>query len=41
MKDALHLSIRILLSDLPENANILCVGAGTGAELIYLSVSLS
>jgi len=37
MKDALHLSIRILLSELPENANILCVGAGTGAELLYLS----
>jgi len=37
MKEVLHLSIRILLSELPENANILCVGAGTGAELIYLA----
>jgi len=37
MKDALHLSIRVLLSELPEDANILCVGAGTGAELLYLS----
>lgn len=37
MKDALHLSMRILLSDLPENSNILCVGAGTGTELLYLA----
>ncbi|QUM84779.1 MULTISPECIES: class I SAM-dependent methyltransferase [unclassified Moritella] len=37
MKDVLHLSIQVLLSDLPENANILCVGAGTGAELMYLA----
>lgn len=37
MKDALHLFIRILFSDLPENATVLCVGVGTGAELIYLA----
>jgi len=37
MKDALHLSIHILLSDLPDNANILCVGVGTGTELLYLA----
>ena len=37
IKDALHLCIRVLLSNLPSNARILCVGAGTGSELIYLA----
>ena len=37
IKDTLHLCIRMLLSDLPENAHILCVGVGTGSELIYLA----
>lgn len=37
IKDALHLCSRFFISELPENANILCVGVGTGAELIYLA----
>lgn len=33
----LHFLIRLVLDDLPANSNILCVGAGTGEELIALS----
>ncbi|RYG73433.1 class I SAM-dependent methyltransferase [bacterium] len=37
MRDVLQLSIRILFSDLPPDAHILCVGVGTGLELVDLA----
>ena len=37
IKDALFLLTRMVLSDLPAQANILCVGVGTGAELKALA----
>lgn len=37
IRDALHLLISAIFADLPADARILCVGAGTGHELIYLA----
>ena len=37
LPEALHFLIRLILADLPVNARILCVGVGTGTELINLA----
>lgn len=37
MRDALNLILGATLSELPADARILCVGAGTGSELIHLA----
>lgn len=37
LRDALHLLIGGAFAPLPVTARILCVGAGTGAEIIYLA----
>ena len=37
IRDALHLLIGAVFSDLPANARILSVGAGTGAEILDLA----
>jgi tRNA (cmo5U34)-methyltransferase len=36
-REALFSFIRLILSELPANARILCVGAGTGTEIIALA----
>ncbi len=37
VRDALNLLIRMVLSELPADARILCIGVGTGKELIDLA----
>lgn len=37
MRDALHLIVGAIFSQLPAGARILCVGAGTGLEVAYLA----
>jgi tRNA (cmo5U34)-methyltransferase len=37
MRDGLDMSLRMVLSELPDDARILCVGVGTGRELIHLA----
>ena len=35
--DNMHFLIRLVLADLPDNARILCIGVGTGAEILALA----
>jgi tRNA (cmo5U34)-methyltransferase len=37
IRDGLHFLLESIFADLPADARILCVGAGTGAELSYLA----
>jgi len=37
LRDLLNLFTKVILSGQPEEARILCAGAGTGADLIYLA----
>ncbi len=37
IRDGLHFMLESIFADLPADARILCVGAGTGAELAYLA----
>jgi len=37
ISDYLHFLIRLVLADLPPRARILCVGVGTGAEIVSLA----
>lgn len=37
IRHCLHLLLGSMFSELPEDANVLCVGVGTGDELIYLA----
>ena len=41
LRDTLHLLTRLILADLPVNSRILCIGVGTGLELIYLALEFS
>lgn len=39
LRDALHLFVSAIFAELPAKARILCVGAGTGAEILKLAAS--
>ena len=37
ISDGLHFLMRLVLNDLPADARLLCVGVGTGAEILSLA----
>lgn len=37
ISDSLHFLVRLVLADLPSDARILCIGVGTGAEILSLA----
>lgn len=37
LTDGLHFLLRLVLADLPADARVLCVGVGTGAEILSLA----
>ncbi|CAN7443062.1 class I SAM-dependent methyltransferase [Caulobacter sp. LjRoot300] len=37
ISDSLHFLLRLVLADLPVDARVLCVGVGTGAEILSLA----
>ena len=39
ISDNMHFLIRLVLEDLPTRAHVLCVGVGTGAEILSLSTA--
>lgn len=39
ISDSLHFLIRLVLTDLPAEARVLCVGVGTGAEILSLAIA--
>ncbi|WP_321346203.1 class I SAM-dependent methyltransferase [Halopseudomonas oceani] len=39
IRDALHFLLEAVFFPLPVNANVLCVGAGTGQELLHLAIA--
>lgn len=41
LKEALHLITQFVFSDSPRNSRMLCIGAGTGSELLYLAEHFS
>jgi tRNA (cmo5U34)-methyltransferase len=39
LAECLHFLVRLVLAELPERARILCVGCGTGAEILALAAA--
>ncbi len=37
IKDSLHFIMNLIIKDLPRKSKVLCVGAGTGAEILSMA----